>query len=61
MPGKILIEQTIEVELRVRGKILIEQTIEVELRVLGLLVVHISKTGDFHDKTKTLKGKSSSE
>ena len=40
---------------------LIEQIIEVESRVLGLLVVHIPKTDYFHDKTKILKGKSSSE
>ena len=40
---------------------LIEQIIEVESRVSGLLVVHISKTGYFHDKTKIFKGKSSSE
>ena len=30
---------------------LIEQIIEVESRVLGLQLVHISKTGYFHDKT----------
>ena len=29
---------------------LIEQIIEVESRVPGLLVVHIPKTGYFHDK-----------
>ena len=40
---------------------LIEQIIEVESRVPGLLVVHITKTGYFHDKTKIFKGKSSSE
>ena len=34
---------------------LIEQIIEVELRVLGLQVVHIPKTGYFHDK-KIFKG-----
>ena len=38
---------------------LIEQIIEFESRVPGLLVVHIPKTGYFHDKTKILKGKSS--
>ena len=32
---------------------LIEQIIEVESRVLGLVVVHIPKTGYFHDKTKS--------
>ena len=40
---------------------LIEQIIELESRMLGLLVVHIPKTGYFHDKTKIFKGKSSSE
>ena len=40
---------------------LIEQIIEVESRVPGLLVVHIPKTGYFHDKAKIFKGKSSSE
>ena len=40
---------------------LIEQIIEVESRVPGLLVVHILKTGYFHDKTKIFKRKSSSE
>ena len=40
---------------------LIEQIIEVESRVLGLQVVHIPKTGYFHDKTKIFKDKSSSE
>ena len=39
---------------------LIEQIIEVESRVPGLLVVHIPKTGYFHDKTKMFKGKFSS-
>ena len=34
---------------------LIEQIIEVELRVLGLQVVHIPKTGYFRDKTKICK------
>ena len=34
---------------------LIEQIIEVESRVLGLQVVHIPKTGYFHDKTKSTK------
>ena len=34
---------------------LIEQIIEVESRVLGLQVVHIPKTGYFHDKTKIFK------
>ena len=34
---------------------LIEQIIEVESRVPGLLVVHISKTGYFHDKQKSSK------
>ena len=43
------------------GYMLIEQIIEVESRVLGLQVVHISKTGYFHDKTKIFKGKPSSE
>ena len=38
---------------------LIEQIIEVESRGSGLLVVHIPKTGYFHDKTKIFKGKSS--
>ena len=37
---------------------LIEQFIEVESRVPGLLVVHIPKTGYFHDKTEIFKGKS---
>ena len=40
---------------------LIEQIIELESRVPGLLVVHILKTGYFHDKAKIFKGKSSSE
>ena len=40
---------------------LIEHIIEVESRMPGLLVVHIPKTGYFHDKTKIFKGKSSSE
>ena len=40
---------------------LIEPIIEVESRVFGLQVVHITKTGYFHDKTKIFKGKSSSE
>ena len=40
---------------------LIEQIIEVELRVPGLLVVHIPKTGYFHDKTKIFKVKFLSE
>ena len=40
---------------------LIEQIIEVKSRVPRLVVVHISKTGYFHDKTKIFKGKSSSE
>ena len=40
---------------------LIEQIVEVESRVPRLLVVHISKTGYFHDKTKIFKGKSLSE
>ena len=35
--------------------------IEVESRVLGLLIVNISKTGYFHDKTKIFIGKSSNE
>ena len=39
---------------------LIEQIIKVESRVPGLLVVHIPKTGYFHDKTKIFKDKSSS-
>ena len=39
----------------------IEQIIEVESRVPGLLVVHIPKTGYFHDQTKIFQGKSSSE
>ena len=34
---------------------LIEQIIEVESRVLGLQVVHIPKTGYFHNKTKSSK------
>ena len=34
---------------------LIEQIIEVELRVLGFLDVHIPITGYFHDKTKIFK------
>ena len=34
---------------------LIEQIIEVELRVLGFLDVHIPTTGYFHDKTKIFK------
>ena len=38
---------------------LIKQIIEVESRVPGLLVVYISKTGYFRDKTKIFKGKSS--
>ena len=40
---------------------LIEQIIEVESRMPGILVVHIPKTGYFHDKTKIFRGKSSSE
>ena len=40
---------------------LIEQIIEVESRVAGMLVVHIPKTGYFHDKTKIFRGKSSRE
>ena len=40
---------------------LIDQIIEVESKVLGLQVVHIPKTGYFHDKTKIFKGKFSSE
>ena len=40
---------------------LIEQIIEVESRVLGLQVVHIPKTGYFHDKTKIFKSKSSNK
>ena len=36
---------------------LIEQIIEVESRGSGLLVVHIPKTGYFHDKTNIFKGK----
>ena len=36
---------------------LIEQIIEVESRLPGLLVVHIPKTGYFHDKTKISKAK----
>ena len=40
---------------------LIEQIIEVESRVLWLQVVHIPKTGYFHDKTKIFQGKSSSK
>ena len=40
---------------------LIEQIIEVEQMVLGLLVVHIPKTGYFHNKRKIFKGKPSSE
>ena len=40
---------------------LIEQIIEVEWKVPGLLVVHVPKTGYFHDKTKIFKGKFSSE
>ena len=40
---------------------LIEQIIEVESRVPGLLVVHIPKTGYFHDNAKIFEGKSSSE
>ena len=43
------------------GEMLIEQTIEFESRVTGLLVVHIPKTGYFHDKTKIFKAKSSSK
>ena len=39
---------------------LIEQIIEFESRVPWSLVVHIPKTGYFHDKTKIFKGKSSS-
>ena len=39
---------------------LIEQINEFELRVPGPLVVHIPKTGYFHDKTIIFKGKSSS-
>ena len=34
------------------GEMLIEQISEFELRVPGSLVVHIPKTGYFHDKTK---------
>ena len=34
---------------------LIEQIIEVKSRVPGLLVVHITKTGYFYDKTKIFK------
>ena len=40
---------------------LIKQIIEVESRVRGLMIVHIPKTGYFHDKTKIFKGKSLSE
>ena len=40
---------------------LTKKIIEVESRVLGLQVVHNPKTGYFHDKTKILKGKSSSK
>ena len=40
---------------------LIERIIEVESTVPGLLVVHIPKTGYFHDKTNIFRGKSSSE
>ena len=40
---------------------LIEQIIEVESRVPGFLVVHIPKTGYFHEKTKIFRGKSLSE
>ena len=40
---------------------LIEQITEVESRVPGLLVVHIPKTGYFHDKIKIFEGKSLSE
>ena len=40
---------------------LTQQIIKVESRVPGLLVVHIPKTGCFHDKTKIFKGKSSRE
>ena len=36
---------------------LIEQIIEFESSVPGPLVVHIPKTGYFHDKTKIFKGK----
>ena len=39
---------------------LVEQINEFESRVPGLLVVHIHKTGYFHDKTKIFKDKSSS-
>ena len=39
----------------------VEQIIKVESSVPGLLVVHIPKTGYFHDYTKIFKGKSSSE
>ena len=34
---------------------LFEQIIEFESRMPGLLVVHIPKTGYFHDKTKSFK------
>ena len=34
---------------------LIKQIIKVESRVPGLLVVHIPKTGYFHDKKKSSK------
>ena len=44
-----------------QGEMLIEPIVEVESRVPGLLVVHIPKTGYFHDKRKIFKGKSSSE
>ena len=40
---------------------LIKQIIEIESMVPGLLVIHISKTGYFHDQTKIFNGKSSSE
>ena len=43
------------------GEMLFEQIIEVESKVSGLLVVHISKTGYFHGKTKTFKDKSLGE
>ena len=43
------------------GEMLIEQIIEIQSRVSRLLVVHIPKTGYFHDKTKIFKNKSSSE
>ena len=48
-------------EKNLAGEMLIEQIIEVELRMPGLLLVHTTKTGYFHDKEKIFKGKSSSE